>query len=281
MPGSVAGFSSLDRTVTARCVGSGVMWRRSRGASACGRWLALLLSMAGAISAPAMAGEITVSAAASLRDAFTALVPMFQAAHPGTTVRLNTAASGVLLQQIQRGAPVDVFASADAETMDRAQPLLLAGSRHDFATNALVVVVPATGSAMPPRSLSDLAQSAITRVAVGVPASVPAGRYAKLALEQAGLWAAVGPKTVGAQNVRQALDYAARAEVDAAFVYATDAALMPDRVHVALRVPGVTVRYPIAVVAGSADPAAAQQFVDHVRSAAAQAVLARFGFTSP
>ncbi len=246
--------------------------------------LALVLAavaITSAITQPAQAGGITVSAAASLRDAFTAIVPLFQDAHPGTTVRLNTAASGVLLQQIQRGAPVDVFASADADTMDRARPLLLANSRHDFAANALVVVVPATSSAIPLQALADLSAPAVRRVAVGVPASVPAGRYARLALEQAGLWAAVAPKVVGAQSVRQALDYAARAEVDAAFVYATDAALMPGRVRVALQVPGVTVRYPIAVLAASAEPTAAQRFVDYLRSAPAQAVLARFGFAAP
>ncbi|MEO5734694.1 MAG: molybdate ABC transporter substrate-binding protein [Rubrivivax sp.] len=242
--------------------------------------LAVLLA-ACAVCGPSWAGEITVSAAASLREAFTALVPLFQAAHPGTTVRLNTAASGVLLQQIQRGAPVDVFASADTETMDRAQPLLQAGSRHDFATTALVVVVPIAPGAPALQSLADLTNPAVTRVAVGVPASVPAGRYARQALQQAGLWAAVEPKVVGVQNVRQALDYAARAEVDAAFVYATDAALKPDRVRVALQVPGVTVRYPIAVLAASADPAAAQRFVDYVRSKPAQGVLMRFGFTVP
>lgn len=243
--------------------------------------LPLLLAVATGAASPAHAGDLTVSAAASLRDAFTVLLPMFQAAHPGTTVRLNTGASGVLLQQIQRGAPVDVFASADTETMDRAQPLLQAGTRHDFASNALVVVVPAAATAPALQALADLAGPAVKRVALGMPASVPAGRYARQALEQAGLWAAVEPKVVGAQNVRQSLDYAARAEVDAAFVYATDAALMPDRVRVALQVPGVSVRYPIAAVAASADPAAALQFVDFVRSAAAQAVLARFGFGAP
>ena len=81
--------------------------------------------------------------------------------------------------------------------------------------------------------MADLAQAAYQRIAIGLPASVPVGRYTKGVLEAAGQWAAIEPKMIGANNVRQALDYVARAEVDAGFVYATDAALMPDKVKVA------------------------------------------------
>ncbi len=88
-----------------------------------------------------------------------------------------------------------------------------------------------------PQALADLTQPAYARIAIGLPASVPAGRYAKGALDAAGLWATIEPKVIGAHNVRQALDYVARGEVDAGFVYATDAATMPDKVRVALKVP--------------------------------------------
>lgn len=229
------------------------------------------------------AAEITVSAAASLADAFRDIGRAFESARPDTKVQLNFAASGALLQQIARGAPVDVFASADEETMDRAeqQKLLVRGSRADFARNALVVVVPRDAASLP-KALADLAAPAFRRVAIGLPASVPAGRYARLALEKAKLWPALEAKTIGAQSVRQALDYVVRGEVDAGFVYATDAAVMADKVRVAFIVPmDPPVRYPIAIVEGTGNPSAAQDFVAFVASQVGQATLARHGFGKP
>src|SRR5690606_30842991 len=134
----------------------------------------------------------------------------------------NFAASGALLQQIAKGAPVDVFASADQQTMDQAQAqdLVKAGERRNFVTNSLVVIVPENAKAAP-ATLNDLEQ--YQRIAIGLPASVPVGRYTKSVLDKAQLWSAIEPKMIGAQSVRQALDYVARAEVDAGFVYATDA----------------------------------------------------------
>lgn len=242
-----------------------------------------LVALAGVLAAGVVsAAEITVSAAASLTNAFKELVPLFEAEHPGTKLLLNFGASGALLQQIAKGAPADVFASADQETMDQAQTqsLLKAGARRDFVSNALVVIVPA-GAAVP-QALADLTQPAYARIAIGLPASVPVGRYTKGVLEKANLWAAIEPKMIGANNVRQALDYVARGEVDAGFVYATDAALVADKVKTALNVPTEKpILYPIAPLAGSAQPEAAQKFVDFVFSAPAQAVLAKYGFGKP
>jgi molybdate transport system substrate-binding protein len=229
------------------------------------------------------AGDLTVSAAASLTQALREVAPAFEAAHPGTQVRFNFGASGALLQQIARGAPVDVFASADAETMDRAQAqgLLRPGSRRDVAANALVVVVPAASRARI-ATLADLAQPSFNRIAIGLQASVPAGRYAHDALQAAGLWRAIEPRTIGTTNVRQALDYAARGEVDAAFVYATDAALRPGQVRIALEVPtAAPIRYPAAALASAPNPAAAERFVEFLRTPPAQAVFARHGFGKP
>ena len=242
--------------------------------------LAFILAFASPI---VVAAELTISAAASLGDAFRDIGRAFESVHPDTKVQLNFAASGALLQQIARGAPVDVFASADEETMDRAeqQKLLVRGSRADFAGNALVVVVP-RDAASPPKTLPDLAATAIRRIAIGLPASVPAGRYARLALDKAKLWPALEAKMIGAQSARQALDYVARGEVDAGFVYATDAAVMADKVRVAFIVAMDTpVRYPIAIVEGTGNPSAAQDFVAFVASPAGQAMLARHGFGKP
>ncbi|MDE1950649.1 MAG: molybdate ABC transporter substrate-binding protein, partial [Burkholderiales bacterium] len=195
----------------------------------------------------------------------------------------NFAASGPLLQQIAQGAPVDVFASADEATMDQAQAkgLVRAAERRDFASNALVVIVPADATKRP-AALADLARADFARIAIGEPASVPVGRYTRGVLEQAGLWTTIEPKMIGAQSVRQALDYVARGEVDAGFVYATDAAIMPGKVKLALAVATPTpIRYPAAPVVASPNGAAAQRFVDFLLTPAAQGVLARYGFGKP
>lgn len=245
------------------------------------RGLSLLLGASATLAA--QAADLTVSAAASLSNALRDIAPLFEAAHPGTRVRFNFAASGLLLQQIAKGAPVDVFASADQETMDQAQAqnLVTAARRRDFVSNRLVVIVPAA-SARVPAALADLAHPGYARIAIGLPASVPVGRYTKGVLEAAGQWGAVEPKMVGATNVRQALDYVQRAEVDAGFVYATDAALMPDKVRVAFAVPTAKpVLYPVAPVSDGPNAALGERFVGFLLTPAAQAVLARHGFGKP
>jgi molybdate transport system substrate-binding protein len=249
-------------------------------------WLRRSLSLAllAVTVVSAHAADLTVSTAASLTNAFNELGPMFEAANPGTKVLLNFGASGALLQQIAKGgAPVDVFVSADQETMDQAQSqgLVQAAQRRNFVSNTLVVIVPASAGNVP-KAVNDLTQAGYQRIAIGLPASVPVGRYTKGVLEAAGLWAAIEPKIVGANNVRQALDYVARAEVDAGFVYSTDAALMPDKVKVAFTVPTQKpVLYPAAPIAASTNAAMAMKFVDYLQSAQAPAVLAKYGFGKP
>ena len=245
------------------------------------RLFALLL--ASSVSLAAQAGEITVSAAASLSNAFKDITPLFEAAHPGSKVQLNFGASGALLAQIAKGAPADVFVSADEETMDQAQGqgLVKAAQRRDLVSNALVVIVP-TGAAKMPAALAEVAQPAYARIAIGLPASVPVGRYTKGVLEAARLWSAIEPKMIGASSVRQALDYVARAEVDAGFVYATDAAIMPGKVKVAFTVPTTRpILYPIAALTGAPNPGEAAKFVDFLFTPPAQAVLAKYGFGKP
>lgn len=231
----------------------------------------------------AQAGELTVSAAASLTNAFKDLKPLYEAAHPGSTVQFNFGASGALLAQISKGAPVDVFVSADQESMDQAQAqgLIAAVQRKDIVSNTLVLIVPHSASDTP-KTTADLTTARYARIAIGLPASVPVGRYTKSVLEAEGRWAGIEPKMIGANTVRQALDYVARAEVDAGFVYATDAALMPDKVRVAFTVPTPRpVRYPAAALKGAPNPAEAQRFVAFLLQPAAQAVLAKYGFGKP
>jgi molybdate transport system substrate-binding protein len=235
------------------------------------------LALAWAVPAPA--AELVVSAAASLTNAFRDIGKRFEAAHPGDTVVFNFAASDVLLAQIDKGAPVDAFASADEDTMDRAarSKRIVAATRRDFAVNRLVIIVPKGAPAVP--SVDALKASPVRRIAIGSPESVPAGRYARDALQTANAWSALEPKLVRAQNVRQVLDYVARGEVDAGFVYNTDAAIMLDRVTVAANVAVPRpVTYPIAVVAESRQQPLAAAFVEFVAGPEGRAVLERYGF---
>ncbi len=245
------------------------------------RLLATIVALAVPLAASAQ--QITVSAAASLTEAFKELAPRFEASRPGATVRLNFSASGVLLQQITQGAPVDVFASADQDTMNRGleQKLVDAATRRDFATNSLVLIEPAAGG-VGVRSLQELTGAGVKKIAVGKVATVPVGRYTKQALDAANLWTVLEPKFVQADSVRQVLDYVARGEVEAGFVYRTDAAIMGDKVKIVLTPSGnAPVSYPVAVVAQSRQNALAGAFVAFLASAQAQQVLAKYGFGKP
>lgn len=230
------------------------------------------------MSTPAMAKDLLVSAAASLTNAFTEMKEPFEKAHPGTSLVLNFASSGALLKQMEQGAPVDVFASADQATMDKAGPLMDPATRVNFAGNALVLIVPAD-STLPLSAPEELKNEAFKLVAIGNPDSVPVGRYTKGALEAAGLYEALTPKFAMAESVRQALDYVARGEVQAGFVYATDAVLRADKVKVALEVTGhKAITYPIALLAASQNRDMGLAFVDFVKSEEGQAILKKYGF---
>ena len=150
-------------------------------------------------------------------------------------MRFNFAASGVLLQQIGQGAPVDVFASADQETMNRGaeQKLIDTATRKNFVSNSLVLIEPAKDG-VGVKSLQDLTGASVKKIAVGKTATVPVGRYTKQVLDSANLWTVLEPKFVQADSVRQVLDYVSRGEAEAGFVYRTDAAIAGDKVKICL-----------------------------------------------
>lgn len=232
---------------------------------------------------PATAADITVSAAASLSNAFKDIAQSYQQQYPDDKVRLNTAGSGTLLQQAVQGAPVDVLAFADQETMDKAaaKDLIHLQTRRNFARNTLVAATPAA-SKLTLVQLTDLTKPQFERIAVSNPNSVPAGSYAQAALQKAGVWQALQPKIIRTQHVRQTLDYIARGEVDVGFVYRTDAALMKNKVRILRTVPtDKPVSYPIAVTRSGRQQAEAQRFVNYVLSPAGRAILARYGFKQP
>jgi molybdate transport system substrate-binding protein len=229
------------------------------------------------------AEELIVSAAASLTDALRAIGKAFEATRPGTMVILNFGASGSLLQQIAKGAPVDVFASADQETMDRAEAesLILKDTRANFVRNKLVIVVP-RDSGVALNSLKDLALGSVRRIAIGQPDSVPVGRYARRALVADNLWEPLRAKYIFTQNVRQSLDYVIRGEVDAGFVYLTDARTAPDRLRITLEAAALSdILYPVAVVRDSHNVGVAKEFVAYLLTDQARRWFAQYGFASP
>ncbi len=234
-------------------------------------------------SLAAGADTLTVSAASSLTNVFKEVAAAYSKAHPDTQIQYNFAASGALLQQIRQGAPVDVFASADQKSMDDAAQggLLDEATRKNFVRNEVVLIVPAASNGAV-RDLQSLEAPAVNRIAVGNVASVPVGRYTREGLEKSGQWDTLAPKFIFAENVRQVLDYVSRGEVQAGFVYATDAAVRSDKVNVvqALSI-NTVVSYPVAVIKSSAHAAQARSFVQFLASEQAQAIFANAGFKKP
>ena len=244
-------------------------------------WLTLLVPQL--VTFPAQAADVTVSAASSLTNAFNEIGKAYTKLNPDTRVLFNFGAPGQLVQQLSRGAPVDVLATADLESMDRAdsQRLIVQSSRANFAANKLLLVTPGD-SLLQIATLQDLTKPEVQRIALGTPETVPVGRYAKAALEKIGLWDQLTPKFIYTQNVRQSLDYVFRGEVDAGFVYTTDAAASPVKVRTALEVAvDRPILYPIAATKGFGNERRALAFIAFVRSPAGQAILAKYGFLAP
>ena len=247
--------------------------------------LALLTAVLSMDPRPAHAQEVTLSVAISMKEVVEELGRRFMAARPGVTLRYNLGSSGELQKQIEAGAPIDLFISAAPRQMDELEKkgLVLAATRRVFARNVLIVVKPAD-SRIDLTKPSDLLDPRVTKIVIGSPKTVPVGQYAGESLRALGLWERLQAKLVFAENVRQALDYVARGEVDAGFVYTTDAATRAKQVKEAFRPAEDTYRpilYPVAVVAGAKHPAVAQAYVDLLLSRDGQAVLARFGFLPP
>lgn len=222
-------------------------------------------------------GSITVLAAASLTDAFTALAGDFEDAHPGTDVTLAFGASSSLREQVLAGAPADVFASADTADMDLLVEAGAAAAPVDVAVNGLQIAVPA-GNPAGVDGLDDLADDDLL---VGLCApEAPCGRLARRALDLAGVTPATDTE---APDVRSLLTQIGSGDLDAGIVYRTDVAAAGDAVE-GIDIPeqhDVVVAYPIAVLAEAAEPSVARAFVAHVRSPAGRRVLAEHGFGAP
>jgi len=242
--------------------------------------LALLL-----VPVPASAQELVLSVAISMKEAVEELGRGFSSGHPGVALRFNFGSSGELQKQIEAGAPVDLFISAAQRQMDELEKagLIVPSSRRLFARNVLTVIK-ASDSRVDISKPADLLDARVKRVVIGNPKTVPVGQYSEESLRALGLWDRIQPKLVFSENVRQALDYVARGEVDAGFVYTTDAATRATNVREAFRPAEDTYRpvvYPAAVVATSKQRSLTQTFIDMLLSREGQAVLARLGFQPP
>ena len=223
--------------------------------------------------------NLTVSAASSLTDAMNEIEGLYQQQKPEVDITYNFASSGSLQQQIQQGAPVDVFVSAANKQMDalQAKQLLLEGTRRNLLQNQVVLIVPADNSSID--DFEDLTKA--KKLSIGEPDIVPAGKYAKETLTSLKLYNKVKPKTILAKNVRQVLTYVETGNVDAGLVYATDAqqsekvkvvAIAPEKSH-------SPVIYPVAVIEDSQEPSAAREFAQFLASETAGEVFERYGFT--
>jgi len=229
--------------------------------------------------------ELLVSGAISLRESLQEIGAAFERRHPGVKVLFNFGASGVLQQQIERGAPVDAFVSAAPAQMDdlQAKDRIVATTRGTLAENSLVLIGP-THPGLDLASFDDLTKPEVKRIALGNPRTVPAGVYARELLTVLRLWDRLQPKLILTENVRQALVYVIRGEVEAAVVYATDARSAGGDVRVVATAPEGShrpVTYPIAVVKGSKQGGLAKAFVDLALSDEGRRILEAHGFRLP
>lgn len=263
--------------------------RRVRGLGLFALALALIsLSLSGCTSSKITSNktvrpvEVNVWAASSLKDALTKLAPAFEKANHAKLV-FNFASSGDLQIQIEQGARADVFLSADylqMKALARKNLIYPAGRATLPIDNSLIVAVPSTSNVKLTK-VEDIAPlSGVRHVAIGNPAAVPAGKYARQSLKNAGIFEAVESKLVLAKDVRQVLAYLESGDADLGFVYASDLRAAKD-VRRALTVPDAyhdRIVYPMAIVRRGKQPKLAAKFTDYLRSRNAQKVFADYGF---
>jgi molybdate transport system substrate-binding protein len=248
------------------------------------KWLRQVCSVAALflMTAPpaASADDIVISAAASLTDALKEIARAYQSKSKNR-VTFVFASSSTLARQIEAGAPADVFFSADVQTMDvlekngRLEP----GTRKQLLSNQLVIIVPADKPTVI-NSPEDLLDPRVRKIALAEPSSVPAGVYSKTYLESLGLWDKVKPKVIPVLDVRATLASVESGNVEAGFVYKTDAA-SSKRVKTVFEVPvgkGPKIIYPVAILKESKSKAAAKEFLNVMVSPSGVDAFKRYGF---
>jgi molybdate transport system substrate-binding protein len=225
--------------------------------------------------------EITISAAASLRDAFIDIQKFYEHENPGTKLVFNFGAAGSLQQQIENGAPVDVFVSAAAKQVDELDKkgFLLNGSRITFVENSIVLVVP--GDSKLKGDFNLLASDSVAKIALGETASVPVGQYSLEIFDSLGIRDRVLPKAVFAKDVREVLTWVETGNVDAGIVYKTDALVSKGKVIILASAPVGShkpVIYPAAVLKDSKHAEAAKDFLAYLKSKKGNGIFVKYGF---
>ncbi|WP_319422482.1 molybdate ABC transporter substrate-binding protein [Pleurocapsa sp. FMAR1] len=226
--------------------------------------------------------ELTISAAASMQDVLTDIEDLYTQQHPQVKIALNFGSSGSLENQIEQGAPIDIFISAAPKQMNdlEAKKLLLAKTRQDLVRNQMVLIVPLDNQSIV--DFADLAKESTKQIALGEPTSVPAGQYAEEILTNLNIIDAVRLKSVYGKDVRQVLSYVETGNVDAGIVYRTDAESSKQVKTVAIALPQThsPIIYPVAIIKDSNHPQAAQQMLQFLFSPKAQAIFKQYGFVS-
>lgn len=226
----------------------------------------------------ALAGQINLSAAASMKDALNEITAAYVATHPGTIFRKNYAASGALAGQIEQGVPADVYISANVKWMKylKIKQLVDLASVRTFAHNKLVFVGTTTKKI---DKMADLPK--LRTIGIGSPKSVPAGEYAMQAIVKSGLRQKLAGKLIMAKDVRESLMYAELGKLDGSFVYRTDA-LLARKAKILFVVPGdlyPQITYPMALTVSGAQNADAKRFLAWLQGEKASTILQQFGFS--
>jgi len=252
------------------------------------KWIALLLTVFFILSLQAWkAGntskthktEILVSSAISLKDAFSEIASEFSKDNPDISIKFNFGASGTLQSQIEQGAPVDIFASAGQKQMDQLVKKDLVVMQQNFTRNSLVLIAPSDN----PLKLSkfeDIKKPEVVSLAIGDPASVPAGQYAVEVLDSLNLLSYISQKLVLGTDVRQVLQWVESGNAQAGIVYKSDAYMNRGVKFVDAAPSGShkEILYPIAVVKASKAQTAAQKWLNYILTDKSQAILAKYGF---
>ncbi|CAM4301519.1 molybdate ABC transporter substrate-binding protein [Paenibacillus alkaliterrae] len=228
--------------------------------------------------------ELTISAGASLTDALNEIQTIYETKHNNIKLVFNFGASGALQQQIEQGAPADLFISAASKNMKDLvdKQLIDSAEQHNLLSNELVVVVP-SDSKLSIGNEQDLKKEEVKKIAIGIPESVPAGKYAQEAITNANLWDGLQTKIVQAKDVRQVLQYAETGNVDAGFVYKTDA-LTSDKVKIAFTVDPDSyspIHYPVGIVQATKHAKEAEEFYAFLQTNEALDVFVKYGFSIP
>ena len=227
--------------------------------------------------------NLLISAAASLKEALEEIKPLYQQSKPNVNINYNFGSSGALQQQIEQGAPADIFISAAKKQVDALEQkgLLVPGTRNIIAKNRLVLVVPKNVVGI--TSFYSLKDAKVKKIAIGEPRSVPAGQYAQQVLEKLKIWSEIKSKLVFANNVRQVLASVESGNADAGLVYITDAKIS-DKVKVVVTADEKyhsPIIYPLAVVKRSKNIDAAKEFSQFLSSNQAKSVFKKYGFILP